>query len=489
MKGVEIFKGNWTLQDVKNDESKLFIFGDNNARIGKGGQAIIRDCINSIGLRTKKGPNNKSVAFYSDSEFESNCKKIFDDVIHIKSNLVNGTNIVFSNGGYGTGLANLKEKAPLTFKYLCDILRSYFEFDNESGKKWTKIPSYNDIVGGIYLDIDKSNSDLLMPVNNTFFKDELLTGGLTSYYDLIRYEKKVSFTSKVSYSKDQILLLSFLNKKEYLVVRVCSDSYDVNSIHPNNWSIFEGVNFDYINSIKNINDYKQTNFQFICSLNEGGEMIFKDDIFKNIDIDKKKDFKIVGDPFLVDNDKLDNDSNEISVDLKSDVEEEDVIIDLKSALEEDKDVNEVRIKIIKDDVVDLKSVVEDDKDDTPKNKYTTIKNKLEDESTETPIKKYENVMDNSEVLKKLDDILKKLDILNKKPLFRNPFKKTLEEHLTERGLIGEITKIPVLYTDIHLGYLPKYQVKVDDIYYAIGLNDWFLFTTIDIILVSKTPFV
>ena len=85
-------------------------------------------------------------------------------------------------------------------------------------------------------------------------------------------------------------------------------------------------------------------------MNEGGEMIFKDDIFKNIDIDKKKDFKIVGDPFLVDNDKLDNDSNEISVDLKSDVEEEDVIIDLKSALEEDKDVNEVRIKIIKDDV-------------------------------------------------------------------------------------------------------------------------------------------
>ena len=435
MKGVEIFNGNWSLDDVINNPNKIFVYGDNNARFGKGGQAIIRDLENTIGLRTKKGPNNRSVAFYNDSEFTSNCKKIFDDVIDIKSKLVSGYNIVFSNGGYGTGLANLKEKAPNTFIYLCDLLRIYFEFDNETGKKWTKIPSYNDIVSGVYIDIDKSNEDLLTPTNNSLFRDDLLSVGITNYYDLIRFEKKVAFTSKVSYSKDQILLLSFLNKKDYLVVRVCNDSHDIESIGFENWSIFEGFNIDYIDSIKDISQYKQTHFQFICSLSENGDMVFKDDVFKNTDFDKKKDFKIIGDPFLIENDEI---NDEINNEFNMDDSFEDVKNDVVNEnLNNSGDINSV----------------------------------------------------NLEMLKKLDDISKKLDVLNKKKYFRNPFRKTLEEMLDKKGLNGEIVKIPVLYSDIHLGYLPKYQVKVDDIYYVVGFNDWFLFTTINIILVSKTPLV
>ena len=40
---VEIFPGFWTLEDVRNSKGKIFIYGDNDARFGKGGQSIIRD--------------------------------------------------------------------------------------------------------------------------------------------------------------------------------------------------------------------------------------------------------------------------------------------------------------------------------------------------------------------------------------------------------------------------------------------------------------
>ena len=61
---IEIFKGDWTINDVKKNPNKLFIFGDNNARLGKGGQAIIRDLPNVMGIRTKKGPSRKAAAYY-----------------------------------------------------------------------------------------------------------------------------------------------------------------------------------------------------------------------------------------------------------------------------------------------------------------------------------------------------------------------------------------------------------------------------------------
>lgn len=140
---IEIFNGFWTVDDVKNNPKKLFVFGDNNARIGKGGQAIIRDLPNSIGLRTKKGPSNKPAAFYNDSEYEHNINLIREDILKIKYVSKDYQSIVLSDGGYGTGLSDLERVSPQTFETLNQLLLAYFQFDNRTGKSIRKIPGYD----------------------------------------------------------------------------------------------------------------------------------------------------------------------------------------------------------------------------------------------------------------------------------------------------------------------------------------------------------
>lgn len=292
MKKVEIFNDNWTLIDIKNNPKKIFVFGDNNLRYGKGGQAIIRDLPNTIGLRTKKAPNNQLSSFYSDSDLEENKKNIIEDILTIKDLQLKGNIIVFSNGGYGTGLSKLKENAPKTFEYLCDCLKSFFNYDNETGSKYYKIPSNNDIVSGIYVNLNAK--DILQPESNSSFKEDFLFGDIYNTYDAIKLEKKISFTSLFSYRKDDILIFSHIGKKNYLVCKVTHDSLPMNNLEQ--WSNFEGFNSDFIKD--DITDYLQTTFDFICSLDDKGGMTFKNDIFGNID-DIKETTNIIGEPMVV----------------------------------------------------------------------------------------------------------------------------------------------------------------------------------------------
>ena len=273
------------------NQDKIFVFGDNNLRIGKGGQAIIRDLPNSIGIRTKKEPSNKPTAYYKDEEFEINSKYILEDILKIKHLQLSGKTIVFSNGGYGTGLAALKQKSPITFHFLVECLRYFFEFDNETGRSWKSIPSFDEINYAKYITITKDNPDVLVPVNNTFFKSEFLEAGLITYSQLIRTGKKTAFTSKFKFKTGQILNLN-LSEDKYLVVRVCG-SYPISSINQEQWSLFEGLNTNFIKN-KDLNWY-QTFFQFVCTLDESGNMLFKDDLFSEITPNGLKS-KIVGQP-------------------------------------------------------------------------------------------------------------------------------------------------------------------------------------------------
>jgi hypothetical protein len=115
---VIVFKGWWTVDDVINNPMWLFVFGDNNAGYGKGGQAIIRDYINTIGIPTKKSPSNKKESFYTDSEFESNKKRIDNAIKNIISLAQHYVLVVLPEDGFGTGLADLPNRAPKTFNYL-----------------------------------------------------------------------------------------------------------------------------------------------------------------------------------------------------------------------------------------------------------------------------------------------------------------------------------------------------------------------------------
>ncbi len=289
---VKIFKGIWKSEKVKEDSDKLYVFGDNDARIGKGGQAIIRDLPNSIGLRTKKGPSKKPVAFYSDDNLELNKIKIQEDILNIKfRSLLENKTIVLSDGGYGTGLANLKERAPKTFEYLNELLKLYFGFINESGTHYTKISGHDEIIMGKRIELEK---DSITPINNTFFNKKYLEKGLYTHFDMIKSGSKVAFTSTKKHKINDILIIKGPEKD--LVCRVV-DCYSVKILKDNMWWVFEGYSEEF--KIDFNLDLYQTQIDYICTLDKNGNMIFKDDLFGEITVKKKENEKILGEPMKV----------------------------------------------------------------------------------------------------------------------------------------------------------------------------------------------
>ncbi|AQN68275.1 hypothetical protein [Saudi moumouvirus] len=117
---ILIFNGFWTEKDVLNFPRGLFVYGDNDAHFGKGGQAIIRDLKNTIGLPTKKYPTNDNNSFYTDNEYEQNVEKINKAIQNIINKSKYYDYLILPKDGFGTGLSKLPEKAPKTFKYLCE---------------------------------------------------------------------------------------------------------------------------------------------------------------------------------------------------------------------------------------------------------------------------------------------------------------------------------------------------------------------------------
>jgi flagellar hook-associated protein FlgK len=378
---IEIFNGEWTLDDVKKQSDKVFVFGDNNARVGKGGQAIIRDLPNSVGIRTKKGPSTKPAAYYNDSEFESNKKNILEDVLNVKKIAMGGKTIVFSSGGYGTGLASLKQKAPKTFDYLNFLLKEHFNFDNKKGSTWFKIPGHDEITTGRWIEFDKDET-ILKPINNSFFDQNLLKKSLNTTFDLIKSENKIAFTSKSDYKNGEIIIFRFVNNSEYLVCRVI-ESYNLietpETMKDYKWYSFEGYNKSFnISGPDNLIDRYQTHFQFICTLDDSGKMIFKKEVFSQQNsepkVDKKK-VKVIGDPIVKED--------------KSTKESENTIKEEKK-----------------------------------------LKN-MTNEDLENAIKS---------INQKLDSVIEKVNkIESKKKGFFS--KKNLEELLSDMGIIGKITKI------------------------------------------------
>jgi hypothetical protein len=396
---IEIFEGEWSLDDVVNSPDKIFVYGDNNARIGKGGQAIIRDLPNTIGLRTKKGPSNKPAAFYSDSDFETNIRYIREDVLLIKSKLLEGKTIVFSNGGYGTGLAKLPETAPKTFNFLYDMLRYHFEFDNLTGKKWQRIPGHDEILSGQYISLDKNSiHSVLQPVNNSFFQDKLLKKNLMSNYDLIKSECKTSFTSNTLFKRGEIIIITFIDQSNYLVCRVI-DSYDSEiTSNLDIWNLFEGYNNEFSNSVDKNGKY-QTQFSFICTLDQNGNMFYKDGFFSSDEVKDKTGLKIVGEKTMINN------------------------------------------------------------------------------------------MKNEEIVEILNNIQRRLDKLENKRFFKNPFRKSLEQLLANKKIVGDIKKLSdITNSNIDISG-ERYEVKVGDDYYLVVLHKHLFTNSIEIVTVGKKSYI
>lgn len=285
---IKIFKGHWKRKDVLNSK-EIFVFGDNNARVGKGGQAIIRGLNNTFGIRTKKGPNNKAISFYTDKELSSNIKKIDEDILGLKKLALEGNVIVFSDGGYGTGLSKLPNVAPKTFEHLCNSLKYHFKFDNTRGIKYNKIPGHDEIVNGKYLNLLNSNKDIIQPINNSYFLNKFLNEKIYSVEKLITTERKTAFTSKVKYQSGKILKIKTFGSNRYVIIRII-DNYNLTDISKEQWSFFEGYDSTLLDKIKT-DEYYQVHFDYICTLSQDGTINFKDDLFKSNISDLKKNTK------------------------------------------------------------------------------------------------------------------------------------------------------------------------------------------------------
>jgi hypothetical protein len=377
---IEIVK-KWAIEDVKKNYNNFFIYEDNHAKIG--GPNSIRELENTLALRTKRGPSNKPAAYLNDSDFLHNCKVLREDILLIRSKLIEGKTVVFLESGYGQE-SKLEQYAPQTFDFLSKMLKRYFNFDNFTGKRWYKIPGYDEMNLGKYIDFSKNNLSIIQPINNSFFEKRLLENNLVTTYDLIKTQNKTSFLSTQEYKIDEILIFVFEISKEYLVCRVI-DSYSISNIDLSLCYKTEGYNKDF----KFVSDgLFQIQLEYISTLESNGNMIYKDDFFSNKNLPEGEK-KIAGE------------------------------------------------------------------------KYTT------------------NIdMKNDEVLEILKDLKDRIEKIENKKFFKNPFRKSIEKLLSDKKIVGEIKKINY----------PNYQVKTENEYILVKLNEGLIFNSIEIILTSKTPF-
>ena len=88
---------------LRANNSCVFVFGDNLARKGRGGAALLRDEPNTYGFITKKYPDNNDVSFYTIEEYVP----LFNyEMSELDLEIRNNRDKVFLLTRLGSGLAN-----------------------------------------------------------------------------------------------------------------------------------------------------------------------------------------------------------------------------------------------------------------------------------------------------------------------------------------------------------------------------------------------
>ena len=105
------YQKTFSVEDCNNNPHKLYVFGDNFARRGKKGQAVIRDCPNAVGIATKRKPSMSEDAFFTPGMCTTYAAAEVANVFEIFAD-GDYTNIVLPGNGLGTGLAQLSKRAP-----------------------------------------------------------------------------------------------------------------------------------------------------------------------------------------------------------------------------------------------------------------------------------------------------------------------------------------------------------------------------------------
>jgi hypothetical protein len=101
--------------DLKANPHVLYVFGDNERRVGLGGQAAeMRGESNAVGVATLASPGR----FWLESDAARQCAVIDADMAPLFDALRHGELVVFPLDGIGTGIADLERRSPTTFAHL-----------------------------------------------------------------------------------------------------------------------------------------------------------------------------------------------------------------------------------------------------------------------------------------------------------------------------------------------------------------------------------
>lgn len=116
-----IIKKHITKNYIKQNFETIFLFGDNMQRTGFGGQAAeMRGHPNSLGVPTKWSPYTGDKAYFTDADFDK-VKKFIDFPFDVAiAWLKAGRNVCIPADGIGTGLSQLRDRAPKILHYISD---------------------------------------------------------------------------------------------------------------------------------------------------------------------------------------------------------------------------------------------------------------------------------------------------------------------------------------------------------------------------------
>ena len=111
-----------TRQMLKKEPDVLFVFGDNMAECGFGGQAKeMRGEPNAVGIPTKLLPDMRETSFFRDQDYDRVTPKIKAAFLRLAIHCECGGKVVWPAAGIGTGLAQLKERAPTIWGLIEDL--------------------------------------------------------------------------------------------------------------------------------------------------------------------------------------------------------------------------------------------------------------------------------------------------------------------------------------------------------------------------------
>lgn len=123
MGGSLVEVGHYSRQSIRSNPDSLYVFGDNMAEMGLGGQAReARGEPNAVGIPTKWRPSTDPAAYFSDADFDAVRPRIQERFRLLADHIHSGGTVVWPRAGIGTGLSRLPESAPAIANYIDQCL-------------------------------------------------------------------------------------------------------------------------------------------------------------------------------------------------------------------------------------------------------------------------------------------------------------------------------------------------------------------------------